>query len=64
VRPRADDARYADTRVEARDTRGRLIASGAITFVAVRGTARRLVSWMAGVNPPEVLRSAFPEHTR
>ena len=64
VRPRADDARYADTRVEARDARGRLIASAAITFVAVRGAARKLVSWMAGVNPPEILRSVFPAYTR
>jgi hypothetical protein len=30
----------------------------------VRGVARRLVSWMAGVNQPEVLRSVFPEYTR
>jgi acyl-coenzyme A thioesterase PaaI-like protein len=60
VAPRADDPRYLDTRVDAWDARGRLVASAAITFVAVRGAARRLVSWMSAVNPPDVLRSVFP----
>jgi acyl-coenzyme A thioesterase PaaI-like protein len=64
VVPRAGDARYRDTRVEARDARGRLVASATITFVAVRGAARRLVSWIADNNPSDVVRSVFPAYTR
>jgi hypothetical protein len=63
VRPRADDPRYTETTVTARDDGGRLVASAVITFVAVRGTARRLVTGMLAVNPPELLRRVFPAHT-
>jgi len=63
VRPRADDGRYWDTRVGAWDERGRLLAHAAITFVTVRGAARRLVSGLLGVNPVEVVRRVFPAYT-
>jgi acyl-coenzyme A thioesterase PaaI-like protein len=62
ARPRAGDARYWDTALTARDARGRLVASAAITFVAVRGTARRLASGMLAVNAPELLRRVFPAY--
>jgi hypothetical protein len=62
TRPRADDARYWDTALTARDAGGRLVASARITFVAVRGTARRLATGMLAVNPPEVLRRVFPAY--
>lgn len=62
VRPRPDDPRYQDTAVTARDADGRLVATAAITFVAVRGAARRLVTGMLAVNPPAVLRFAFPAY--
>jgi hypothetical protein len=39
------------------------VASAVITFVAVRGTARRLVSGMLAMNPADVLRRVFPAHT-
>jgi hypothetical protein len=63
VCPRAADPRYLDTAVTARDPDGRLLASASITFVAVRGAARRLVTGMLAVNPPAVLRFAFPAYT-
>jgi hypothetical protein len=63
VRPRADDPRYLDTTLTARDAEGRLVASATITFVAVRGAARRLVTGMLAVNAPEVLRAVFPAYT-
>jgi acyl-coenzyme A thioesterase PaaI-like protein len=62
VRPREADPRYWDTSLTARDAGGRLVASAAITFVAVRGTARRLVSGMLAVNAPALLRRVFPAH--
>ena len=43
---------------------GRLVASAAITFVAVRGAARRLAAGMLAVNPPELLRRVFPGYAR
>lgn len=61
ARPRAD-ARYWDTEVAARDGDGRLVASAAITFVAIRGAARRLVTGMLAINPPEVIRRVFPAY--
>ena len=64
VRPRADDARYLDTTIAARDSGGRVVASAAITFVAVRGAARRLAAGMLAVNPPELLRRVFPGYAR
>ena len=63
VRPRTDDPRYWDTRVAATDARGRLIASAAITFVSIRGAARRLVAGLLGVNPADVVRRVFPAYT-
>jgi len=62
TRPRAD-ARYWDTALVARDADGRLIASATITFVAVRGTARRLINGLLAVNPPDLLRRVFPAYT-
>src|SRR5262249_6906891 len=64
VRARANDPRYWDTAVTARDTGGRLVASAGITFVAVRGAARRLVTGMLGVNAPDLLRRVFPAYIR
>ncbi|MBI1845447.1 MAG: hypothetical protein HY294_05005 [Candidatus Rokubacteria bacterium] len=64
VRPRPDDPRYWDTEVVARDEAGRVLAAGRITFVAVRGAARRLVTGMLAMNPPEIVRAAFPAYAR
>jgi acyl-coenzyme A thioesterase PaaI-like protein len=63
ARPRAADPRYWDTEVTARDADGRLVASATITFVAVRGAARRLVTGMLAMNTPDVLRRVFPLYT-
>lgn len=62
VRPSADDPRYWRTQVEAREGTGRLVASADITFVAVRGAARKLASWVAPLNPPEILHRIFPAY--
>lgn len=62
VHARADDARYWDTRVGAWDESGRLLAQAAITFVTVRGAARRLVNGLLGINPRETLRRIFPAY--
>lgn len=64
VRARADDRRYWDTRVAAWDDGGRRVAEAAITFVAVRGAARRLVTGMLSMNPPDRVRRVFPTHMR
>lgn len=64
VRARAEDARYWDTTIAARDAAGRLVASAAITFVAVRGAARRLATGMLAVNEVAVLRRVFPAYVR
>jgi hypothetical protein len=64
VRQRADDPRYWDTVVSARDATGRVVATGAITFVAVRGAARRLAAGMLAVNAPDLLRRVFPAYVR
>jgi hypothetical protein len=63
VRPQAADVRYWDTRVTARDATGRLLAAAEITFVAVRGAARRLVTALRATNPPEVVRRVFPAYS-
>ena len=60
TRPRAGDPRYWETHVSARDEAGRLLATAAITFVAVRGAARRLVTGLLAINPPDVVRRVFP----
>ncbi len=64
VRARADDARYWDTEIFAWDEAGRLVAGATITFVAVRGAARKLVAGLLAMNPPEVLRRVFPGYVR
>src|SRR5262244_695893 len=63
VRPRDDDARYQDTEIVAR-AGGQVVATARITFVAVRGAARRLVSGMLAINDPESVRRVFPAYTR
>jgi hypothetical protein len=63
VRPRADDSRYRVTSVAARDQDGQVVATGEITFVAVRGAARRLVTGLLARNPPAVLKRVFPDYT-
>lgn len=63
TRPHADDPRYWDTRVSAYDRAGRPLASAAITFVAVRGAARRLIAGLLAMNPPDVIRRAFPAYS-
>jgi len=40
------------------------VASASITFVAVRGAARRLVSGMLAINAPDLLRRVFPTYIR
>jgi acyl-coenzyme A thioesterase PaaI-like protein len=62
VRQRPDDPRYWNTEVAARDEHGRLVADGRITFVAVRGAARRLAAWLGAVNPREVVQRVFPAY--
>lgn len=61
ARPQAD-ARYWDTEVVARDGDSRLVASAAITFVAIRGAARRLVTGMLALNAPDLVRRVFPAY--
>ena len=63
VRPRNDDARYQDTEIVAR-AGDQIVATARITFVVVRGAARRLVSGMLGMNDPECVRRVFPAYTR
>ena len=60
VRPRADDPRHWQTEVAAWDDTGVLVASAGITFVAVRGAARKLVAGLLAMNPADVLRRVFP----
>lgn len=62
VAPRAEDPRYCDTDLVALDNAGRVVATAQITFVAVRGAARRLVTGMLAMNPPEILRRVFPAY--
>jgi hypothetical protein len=64
ARQRPDDERYWDTQIAASDAAGRVVASARITFVAVRGAARRLVTGMLSMNPPDVIRRVFPAYTR
>jgi acyl-coenzyme A thioesterase PaaI-like protein len=64
VRAHADDGRYWDTEVDAWDDVGRPVASARITFVAVRGAARKLVTGLLAMNAPEVLRRIFPAYVR
>jgi acyl-coenzyme A thioesterase PaaI-like protein len=64
TRQRADDARYWDTEVAAFDDSGQPVATGHITFVAVRGAARRLVAGLLKANPADVLARVFPAYGR
>ncbi|MEK7385458.1 MAG: hypothetical protein AABZ83_03365 [candidate division NC10 bacterium] len=41
-----------------------LVASATITFVAVRGGARKLVAGLLAMNTPDVLRRVFPAYVR
>lgn len=62
VSPDPADPRYWRTLTAVHDESGALVASGRITFVAVRGAARRLASGMLAMNPPEVVRRVFPAY--
>jgi hypothetical protein len=64
VSARADDARYWDTAVAATDEAGQVVATAAVTFVAVRGAARKLAAGMLAVNTPDILRRVFPAYVR
>jgi acyl-coenzyme A thioesterase PaaI-like protein len=61
VRPRADDPRYWETRIEAR-SEGVVVATARITFVVMRGAARRLVAGMLAMNDPACVRRVFPAY--
>jgi hypothetical protein len=61
VAPRAD-ARYAYTEVAAFAADGGLAATATITFVAVRGAARKLVPWLARANADATIRDVFPAY--
>lgn len=62
VRSRDDDPRYQETEAAVFGADGARLATGRITFVAMRGAAKRLVERMLGVNPPEVVRRVFPAY--
>jgi hypothetical protein len=62
VRPVADDPRYWTTDVCAWDDAGALVAEARVTFVAVRGAARRLAAWLLDVNPAPVVKRVFPAY--
>ena len=63
VRPREADPRYQETEIVAR-AGDQVVATARITFVVVRGAARRLVSGMLAINDPESVRRVFPAYTR
>ena len=63
VHQRGDDARYWETDVVARADR-EIVATARITYVAVRGAARRLVTGMLAMNDPACVRRVFPAYTR
>lgn len=63
ARPQAD-RRYWDTEVVVGTEDGAVIASASITFVAVRGAARRLVNGMLAINEPTVVGRVFPAYAR
>ncbi|HYE93114.1 MAG TPA: hypothetical protein VEA38_18935 [Terriglobales bacterium] len=64
VHVRASDPRYWETRVTAWDDDGAAVARARITFVAVRGAARKLVAGLLGMNPPDAIRRVFPAYVR
>ena len=59
---RPDDERYWITRVMAIDANRAVIASGTITFVVIRGAARRLVAGLLATNRAEALHAVFPRY--
>jgi hypothetical protein len=61
VTPRVD-ARYVGTSVAALGADGGVAATARITFVAVRGAARRLANAMLAVNARDVVRRVFPSY--
>ncbi len=63
VTPGEADPRYWRTITAVHDEGGALVASGRITFVAVRGAARRLVAGMLAMNAPDTVRRVFPAYT-
>jgi acyl-coenzyme A thioesterase PaaI-like protein len=63
VRPRGDDPRYQETSIAAYAD-GRVVATARITFVAVRGAARRLVTGMLAMNDPACVQRVFPAYMR
>ncbi|PYN85562.1 MAG: hypothetical protein DMD87_21855 [Candidatus Rokuibacteriota bacterium] len=63
VRPRSEDPRYQETEIVAR-AGGHVVATARITFVVVRGAARRLVGGMLAINDPACVRRVFPAYTR
>ncbi len=62
VVPRPDDPRYRHTTAVALDESGRIVAIGEITFVAVRGAARRLAQALLALNATDVVRRVFPAY--
>jgi hypothetical protein len=57
-----DDGRYWQTDVAAADTAGQVVASARIVFVAVRGSARRLLGGFLSRSTPAILRRIFPTY--
>ncbi len=62
VAPAPGDDRYWLTHLAAVGDDGSVIASARITFVAVRGAARRLVAGLLAMNPLDVLHAVFPRY--
>ena len=60
----ADDPRYWTTEISAWDESDALVASASITFVSVRGSARKLVTGLLAMNDPTILRRIFPQYMR
>ena len=63
VRARNEDPRYQETEIVAR-AGDHVVATARITFVVVRGAARRLVAGMLAINDPECVRRVFPAYAR
>jgi acyl-coenzyme A thioesterase PaaI-like protein len=63
VTPLPGAPRYWQTVVAAIDDEGAPVATARIVFVAIRGAARRLVTGMLTVNPPEVVGRVFPAYS-
>jgi hypothetical protein len=62
VHPLSADPRYWQTHIAAGDRSGNVVAVADITFVAVRGAARKLSAWLAPRNPPGLLARIFPAY--